>query len=103
MICPPMFRTMIEEFLYNALHSSSRLIEDGLNCDMYCRLDIRGKELVIDMINLADSEEYPIIKPSEGVVSAQLIKNPVEKKYCNNKMTVTVRLPLIEHLYRSEQ
>lgn len=102
-VCPLMFRTMIKEFLYNVMHSSDRITENELECDMCCVLDIRDNVLVLDMINLADSEEYPKIKPSEGVVSAQLIKNPVEKIYCDNKMTVTVRLPLIEHLYRSEQ
>lgn len=101
-ICPPMFNTMIIEFLYNILHSSERIIVGKITCDLYCTLEEDGELVTLKMTNLVDTEECPKRKPSEGIVSAQVIKKPVKRQCSDKKMEITIYLPLIENLYRSE-
>lgn len=99
--CPPILKTMIIEFIYNVLHSSEKIVFAGLVCDLYCALNVIGNKLELEIINTADAEEYPQMKPSEAMVSTYLINNPVQRSYKDNQMKIIVCLPLIEHLYRS--
>lgn len=101
-VSPPIIKTMINEFIYNVLHSSGKIYIDGLACDLYCVVSVKNSVLIIELINIAEAKEYPKVKPSEAMVSTQLMKNPVLKSYMDNQMKITVFLPLIEHLYRSE-
>ena len=94
---------MIRDYLYNVVHSSTRISNNDLNCDISCSLDIFEDILLITMWNYTDQERVPQKKASEGVVSAQLIKDPANHAVSDGRMTVKVQLPLVQHLYRSER
>ncbi len=66
---------------------------------MFCCLSSEDNVLLIDMVNRANTLSYPERKPSEGVVSAHLIKEPVKRNGSNGEIIISIRLPLIEHLY----
>jgi hypothetical protein len=101
-VCPPILKTMIKEFIYNVLHSSEKIFFDGLFCDLNCILYVKDKALILEMMNHAENEDCPRIKPSETMVSTHLIHNPVQRSYKDNQMNITVCLPLIEHFYGSK-
>ena len=102
-IVPPIARRMVRDYLYNVVHSSQRINDNDLNCDLSCSLDIKEDILLITMWNYTDQTGSPQKKAAEGVVSAQLIKDPANYTLDDKKMTVTIQLPLVEHLYRSQK
>ena len=85
------------------MHSSRRINDNDLNYDLSCSLDIKEDILLITMWNYTDQTGFPQKKAAEGVVSAQLIKDPANHDLSDGKMTIKVQLPLVEHLYRSEK
>lgn len=102
-IFPPIARRMVRDYLYNVVHSSRRINDNDLNYDLSCSLDIKEDILLITMWNYTDQTGFPQKKAAEGVVSAQLIKDPANHDLSDGKMTIKVQLPLVEHLYRSEK
>jgi hypothetical protein len=102
-IFPPIARKMVRDYLYNVVHSSRRINENDLKCDLSCSLEIMEDILLITMWNYTDQTEFPKKTAAEGVVSFQLIKDPANHDLTDGKMTVRVQLPLVQHLYRSEK
>ena len=101
-VCPSIATIMINEFRCNIAHAAGKLNRNGQECDMFCRLSSEDNVLLIDMVNRANTLSYPERKPSEGVVSAHLIKEPVKRNGSNGEIKISIRLPLIEHLYMGE-
>jgi hypothetical protein len=100
-IFPPIARRMVRDYIYNVVHSSRRI--DELECDLSCTLKINEDVLLIEMWNYTNDIDLPKKKAAEGIVSAQLIKNPATPAIEEGKTIVKLQLPLIQHLYGSEK
>lgn len=101
---PPIAKSMVRDYLFNVIHSSRKIDQDDLSCDMQCSVAVQGEDiLLVTMWNHVDQDKTPKPKPAEGVVSLQLKRDPVSCEHCDGKFFVRIQLPMVEHLYRGEK
>ncbi len=103
-VFPPVARQMIHDCLLDVFHSDHPYTLGNEIYDMLCTLSVKDEIFTIEMRNHASKDSsISRRKPSEGIVSQELFKHPVTRSFdhSKNEMIVTIRLPLVADLGRS--
>lgn len=103
-VCPPIARQMIHDCLLDVFHSDRSYKIGNETYDMLCTLSVSDEIFTIEMRNHASNDSsMSSRKASEAIVSQQILKNPVTRSFdqSSKEMIVTIRLPLVADLGRS--